>query len=547
MKRWLSYLHLLLSVSAMAYVPVHPAAVQNTLTVYAAHPSGQFTTNKASTFTVDASAADVVDTKFDGGGYVTNRVWKNSQGQVLRTQNLTWDAFGRLVKQTERDVSNNGYNWQTDFDPLGRRLRTVTLPVTNNVAINSQQRTLNHFYDPQVEFLEVGLSVNGTTTWKTYGPDLDGVYGGQQGLGGLESLTTGSTTVGVIQDGFGNVVGSAKNGSVTWNTARVGLYGPAEGYPGRSISVAPLTAEHLAYRGKWRDEAGFYYWGARPYDAERHAFLSFDTLGHDATPDGYTAFAGRPSDIWDADGRWGKQAIQWAGGQFADAWMSDGADQGKWTAAAIDSVVNTSIDVGNGMAGPMPWYIEDDLRSPMQRILPYSDATRDAAGLSLMFAGPYLPELAALSQGRRGAVASEGTQALYWHSSAERIEQVAATGVLGQSVGAGEKYWATTRTLSELGPGQWAVGGRLNVIPPRIKPPFEATYQLSPSESSLFKPAWGPQFSWNVAEWWKGAAGQYYFAPAPISLGQRAGELAWNLPWAIPTGYLGYELLEGSR
>ncbi len=279
---------------------------QNTLTLYAAHPSGQFTTNKASTFTVDASAADVVDTKFDGGGYVTNRVWKNSQGQVLRTQNLTWDAFGRLVKQTERDVSNNGYNWQTDFDPLGRRLRTVTLPVTNNVAINSQQRTLNHFYDPQVEFLEVGLSVNGTTTWKTYGPDLDGAYGGQQGLGGLETLTTGSETVGVVQDGFGNVLGSAKNGSVTWNAARLGLYGPAEGYPGLSLSAGPLTAEHLAYRGKWRDEAGFYYWGARPYEAERRSFLSFDTMGRDATPDGYAAFSGRPSDLWDPDGRLGK-------------------------------------------------------------------------------------------------------------------------------------------------------------------------------------------------------------------------------------------------
>jgi RHS repeat-associated protein len=329
------------------------AAGQNTLTVYAAHPSGQFTTNKASTFTVASTATDAVETKFDSGGYVTNRVWKDSQGTVLRTQNLTWDAFGRLVKQTERDSGNNGYDWQTQFDGFGRRARTVTTPVTNSVALSAQQRTLNHFYDPQVEFMEAGISINGNTTWKTYGPDVDGMYGGQQGLGGLELLTTGSSTVGVVQDGFGNVLGSAKDGSVTWNSARVGLYGPAEGYPGLSVSSGALSTEHLAYRGKWRDEAGFYYWGARPYEAERRAFLSFDTMGHDATPDGYAAFAGRPTGIWDADGRLATQVAQetgryvmGAGGFLADTVLNTvygGGMAMNWTAGAV-----VELTGGNG-------------------------------------------------------------------------------------------------------------------------------------------------------------------------------------------------------
>ncbi|MBP7826889.1 MAG: hypothetical protein KA236_10105 [Verrucomicrobia bacterium] len=277
----------------------------NTLTVYAEHPSTQFTTNQVSTFTVAGGAQDRVDSQFDPGGYVTNRVWKNSQGQTQRSQALVWDAFGRLVKVRERDANTNGFNWQADFDPLGRRLRTTTVPVTNGVALSAQPRTLVHSYDPAVEFLEIGVAVNGVTTWKNYGPDLDGRYGGQMGLGGLESLATGSTIVGIVQDGFGNVLGRS-SGTVTWNAARSSLYGPVEGYPALSLSVGPLTSEHLAWRGKWRDETGLFYWGARPYDPARRNFLSVDPLGHGSDPGLYAAFNGNPAVYWDADGRYGK-------------------------------------------------------------------------------------------------------------------------------------------------------------------------------------------------------------------------------------------------
>ena len=147
----------------------------------------------------------------------------------------------------------------------------------------------------------------GLTTWKNYGPDLDGVYGSQQGLGGLESLTTGLSSVGLLQDGFGNVLGSVTNMAVTWNAARVNGYGPVAGYPALSLESAPLTAEHLAWRGKWRDMTGLYYWGARPYDSERRAFLSTDPYGHAADESLYAAFYGSPTVYWDPDGRFGKQ------------------------------------------------------------------------------------------------------------------------------------------------------------------------------------------------------------------------------------------------
>lgn len=75
-----------------------------------------------------------------------------------------------------------------------------------------------------------------------------------------------------------------------------------------SLSAGPLTPEHLAWRGKWRDETGLYYWGVRPYEAERRSFMSFDTFGHPATPDGYSAFSGNPAGYWDPDARYGKIA-----------------------------------------------------------------------------------------------------------------------------------------------------------------------------------------------------------------------------------------------
>ena len=48
-------------------------------------------------------------------------------------------------------------------------------------------------YDPQVEFLEIGVNVNGVQAYKVYGPDLNGTYGGLQGTGGLEATIMNGT------------------------------------------------------------------------------------------------------------------------------------------------------------------------------------------------------------------------------------------------------------------------------------------------------------------------------------------------------------------
>lgn len=282
---------------------VELVAGTNTLEVTAQHPSLQFDTNATSSFTLTNKAADTLSAIYDGNGSITQRIWKNYLGQTNRTQTLTWDAFNRLVKVTERDAQTNGFNWRATFDGLGRRVQTLVTLVSNGTETVSA--TLTHFYDPQVEFLEIGVGAGGVITWKLYGPDGDGGYGSQQGLGGLEVLA-GSSSTGIIQDHFGNVLAGINSGSAQWIVARVSSYGPVEGTQLSGLAFAPLTADHLGWRGKWKDVTGDFYWGARPYDPVRRVFGAFDPFGHSAAPGGYSAFDGTPTAVWDPDARLGK-------------------------------------------------------------------------------------------------------------------------------------------------------------------------------------------------------------------------------------------------
>ncbi|MDB6021366.1 MAG: hypothetical protein JWQ04_1223 [Pedosphaera sp.] len=286
----------------------------NTLAVYADHPSGLFTTNRASTFIVTNAAFDNEISGYDGAGNVTSRVWKRADGQVVRTQTLTWDAFGQLVKVTERDTNNNGFNFESDFDGLGRQVRTIETTVSNNVALaaNPAPVTVAFTYDLQVEFLIAGINVsqgiNSRQDSLAYGPDLSGYYGGMQGVGGLESVTSGpfNTTVTTINDTFGNVLGAVTNGAVAWNASRVNLYGPVDGYAPPRLSLTAPAYSSLAWRTRPLNAAGLIHLGARPYDYARRAFLSPDPLGHDSDSALNTAFMGNPAKFFDPEGRYGK-------------------------------------------------------------------------------------------------------------------------------------------------------------------------------------------------------------------------------------------------
>ncbi|MCX6900523.1 MAG: RHS repeat-associated core domain-containing protein [Verrucomicrobia bacterium] len=191
------------------------------------------------------------------------------------------------------------------------RLRTVYTPVDGGVACPKLSVTQESWYDPEVEFLEIGVSVNGQKHWKMVGPDLNGVYGGLQGIGGLEAIIKQSdgTVTPLINDAFGNVVASVTNStSVVWNSTRVGGYGPLPGSSAQWLSTNTTLATATVWRSKRMDPTGYVNMGARYYDPVGGRFLSPDPLGHEASMDLYSYANGDPINECDPDGRFGKNA-----------------------------------------------------------------------------------------------------------------------------------------------------------------------------------------------------------------------------------------------
>lgn len=294
------------------------AGTSNTLSIYADHPSGLFTTNQNSTFTVAAGAFDSEQSQYDGSGNVTNRVWKRADGTVVRTQSLTWDAFGNLVNVTDLDGTNNGYNIVSVFDGLGRQVQTIETTISNNVALvtNPAPVVVTYAYDPQVGFLieYVGITQGSSSRqdWFAYGPDISTRYGGMHGIGGLDTISTTvgplNTTAAVINDAFGNVIGAITNSVLAWNASRESLYAPVEGYAPPRLSLDAPAFASVAWRTRPLNAVGFVQLGMRPYDPVRRAFMSADPLGHDADAGLNTAFGGNPAAFFDPDGRdWHQQ------------------------------------------------------------------------------------------------------------------------------------------------------------------------------------------------------------------------------------------------
>ncbi|MFV0552058.1 MAG: hypothetical protein ACK5L6_09095, partial [Anaerorhabdus sp.] len=87
------------------------------------------------------------------------------------------DAFGRPVHLAQRDAANDGFDFTAIYDGLGRRLRTVTHPTSG-----ASPKVIDSYFDPLVEFLELGVAVDGNRIWKIYGPDMGGAYGTYQGI-----------------------------------------------------------------------------------------------------------------------------------------------------------------------------------------------------------------------------------------------------------------------------------------------------------------------------------------------------------------------------
>ena len=276
------------------------------LKVSADHPLGQFTAWATNSFT--NAASDHITVGYNASGELTNRVWLTSSGQTNRIQTYSWDAKGRLHGLTERDATNTGFNWSAVYDGLGRRLETVTVPITNGVVVSTNSAAISQFFDPEVEFLEIGEAHAGVTTWKLYGPDLNGVYGGMNGIGGLEGVGPApGQFVPVIADARGNIHGeiSLTNGLV-WFPSRVTGYGAVPGYRPLTIGGNTTVERSSAWRGKWPDITGYVWMGDRYYVPETGSWMSYDSFWNGGDSTGFSYCGGDPVNRTDSDGRIGK-------------------------------------------------------------------------------------------------------------------------------------------------------------------------------------------------------------------------------------------------
>ena len=176
---------------------------------------------------------------------------------------------------------------RTSFDGLGKLIQTT-----------SQGNTINYYYDPEAEFLELGHSVNGSRQWNLYGPDRSGVYGGAQGIGGLENSYDENikSSFGIVNNYFGDVVGLMSGGSFTPYQSDLGSYGPM---PGSSVN----QAFQPQWRSHYLDQTGFICMGARYYDPQSGRFISPDPLGHGSSLGLYDYCNGDPVNGLDPDGR----------------------------------------------------------------------------------------------------------------------------------------------------------------------------------------------------------------------------------------------------
>ena len=275
------------------------------LKVAAAHPSGFYTAWATNSFTNTLAYQSTADS-YDAAGNITNRVWKNPSGTIERTQTLSWDARGRLHAVTERDAGNSGYNWTATYDGLNRRLATTSVFVTNGVAFTSQPTTINSYYDPQVEFLELGVSYGLTTEWKLYGPDLNGVYGGLNGTGGFDAVSPYLNLFDpTVSDARGNILGiyDPTQGSVVWNSARPTGYGSVPNYRPVALGNGTDLSMASAWRGHWVDITGYYNIGLRPYDPISSRWLTYDSVWNERDPNYYSFVGGDPVNGFDPKGK----------------------------------------------------------------------------------------------------------------------------------------------------------------------------------------------------------------------------------------------------
>jgi RHS repeat-associated protein len=255
-------------------------------------------------------------------------------GQTFR---FVWNAWGELSAV----VKYGQWVWTATYDGLGRRIQTTHQPLGESMVI------LQSAYDPEVEFLEIGVTrveiepaerdeedegeaaeegeprfTSFELAWKLYGLDLNEEFGGLQGIGGLRLVLgvdseseSGFNLIRPLTDLQGNILGLLQGKEYDWTTSLDGKsfdyfdpYGPLsdtgmslEDFTDLNLATALIKAH--GWRGKRQDVTGLIWMGSRYYDSLTGRFISPDPYGHDGSLNLYDYAGGNPVVYCDPDGR----------------------------------------------------------------------------------------------------------------------------------------------------------------------------------------------------------------------------------------------------
>jgi RHS repeat-associated protein len=378
----------------MARMELTPGTHQ--LSVSAAHPSGFFTTNASVWFT-NQLAQETAQIYRNGAGSITRRIWKAPDGSTNRMQYLYWDGKQRLCQVTEFDKRNPGSSlWLAEYDGLDRLLCTTWYPGdASSIQIYGVLAQTNLFvYDPQVEFMELGVYVGpsgkcsnpGQMTWKLCGPDLNGRYGGMNGVGGLEAVATGmGYFLPTLSDSRGNILATLNPqlSTLDWLDSRPTGYGAVPGYRPLPLGHGGNYVQSAAWKGKWADVTGYIWRGARFYDPVAGMWLSPDPQWNDRDASYWSYAGGDPINSDDWDGRCLQSANAQAGA-FEDSFIN----------GTVSLAQMAHYGVGNWL--DMPHLVSqgemlEGLKSPMQRLGAYEPGSFDShiGESAAMVAGAY--------------------------------------------------------------------------------------------------------------------------------------------------------------
>ena len=202
-------------------------------------------------------------------------------------------------------------------------------------------------------------------SWKVYGPDLSGRYGGLQGLGGLEAIIgSDGVTRGMVSDWFGNTVGhvAAPGGAMSWSAAQFLAWGAAPGWSTPPQDGTKPLHELLGYRGLTLDPTGYVQQGLRAYDPQVGRWLSPDPFGHAGSLSLYDYCDNDPLNVFDPDGRFGKGAYSSISSGVSSAYTSISNTFSSVKSSAQTSIyqyqIRTNTDVAN-MLQQKEQYVND--------------------------------------------------------------------------------------------------------------------------------------------------------------------------------------------